>query len=128
MQRMRWRNEEVDKLIEGCSIYGPGKWAHILDYGDEVFAERGRSTVDLKDKFRNLVKSGHPKAIELHKEYQMAKMEGKEEQVEEGGGSGEGEQAQEEEEEEEEEQAQFEEEEQAEEEGKDSKNKKQKKH
>lgn len=51
----RFSEEERNALIEGVLILGTGQWAAILDRFSTVFAP-GRNSVDLKDKWRNLVK------------------------------------------------------------------------
>jgi hypothetical protein len=53
--RVKWTQEEVDKLVEGYREYG-GKWAMIRDrYG---FSNPQRTGNDLKDKIRWLKKTG----------------------------------------------------------------------
>ncbi|CAL8466847.1 g6383 [Coccomyxa elongata] len=52
----RFSDEERNALIEGVFIMGTGHWAAILDRFSTVFAP-GRNSVDLKDKWRNLVKA-----------------------------------------------------------------------
>lgn len=52
----RFSDEERNALIEGVFILGTGHWAAILDRFSTVFAP-GRNSVDLKDKWRNLVKA-----------------------------------------------------------------------
>lgn len=53
-KRVRWTQEEVDNLIEGVQEYGKGSWAEILaafEFND------CRTSVNLKDKWRNLEKA-----------------------------------------------------------------------
>uniref|UniRef100_A0ACD5Z3S5 Uncharacterized protein n=1 Tax=Avena sativa TaxID=4498 RepID=A0ACD5Z3S5_AVESA len=50
--RKRWTEIEEKTLIEGVEKYGKGNWMQIKIAYPTVFAER--STVDLKDKFRNM--------------------------------------------------------------------------
>eukprot|EP01094_Clydonella_sp_ATCC50884_P015256 TRINITY_DN2583_c0_g1_i2.p1 TRINITY_DN2583_c0_g1~~TRINITY_DN2583_c0_g1_i2.p1 ORF type:complete len:402 (-),score=64.02 TRINITY_DN2583_c0_g1_i2:96-1301(-) len=50
--RRRWTDAEVSNLLEGIKMYGAGKWKTIhskYDFGD-------RTQVDLKDKYRNLLR------------------------------------------------------------------------
>ncbi|QDZ18824.1 HTH myb-type domain-containing protein [Chloropicon primus] len=49
-----WTAEETQALIEGVSICGGGKWADIKKLG--LKAIERRSAVDLKDKWRNLLR------------------------------------------------------------------------
>eukprot|EP00943_MAST-04B_sp_MAST-4B-sp1_P000994 g994.t1 len=52
MQRKRWTPEEVEVLIEGHNKHG-NKWVTILrEYRDKFDAKR--TTMDLKDKMRNI--------------------------------------------------------------------------
>ena len=50
--RISWTDEEVEALREGVDKHGKGKWKEILVEKRHVFQER--TTVDLKDKWRNL--------------------------------------------------------------------------
>ncbi|KAK9791373.1 hypothetical protein WJX73_003207 [Symbiochloris irregularis] len=52
----RWREEETNELINLTRIHGRGKWKLILEKGAGLFANR--TQVDLKDKWRNLVRQG----------------------------------------------------------------------
>ena len=54
-KRMPWTDHEVQQLIEGAQTLEPGKWAEILAMFD--FQEH-RTSVHLKDKWRNLKKQG----------------------------------------------------------------------
>merc|ERR1712070_759730 len=49
-----WTAEETRALIEGVGICGGGKWADIKKVG--IKAIERRSAVDLKDKWRNLLR------------------------------------------------------------------------
>ncbi|XP_035663861.1 telomeric repeat-binding factor 1-like [Branchiostoma floridae] len=51
--RHQWSEEEVSNLIDGVRRYGQGNWSKILD----KFRFNGRTNVNLKDKWRQLVKS-----------------------------------------------------------------------
>ena len=53
-KRRPFTQEEVDWLREGVSRFGVGRWRSILD----SYNFKGRTTVNLKDKWRNLVKAG----------------------------------------------------------------------
>ncbi|CAH2066957.1 unnamed protein product [Thlaspi arvense] len=50
-----WTLSEVTKLVEGVSKYGAGKWSEIkkLSFSSHSY----RTSVDLKDKWRNLLKA-----------------------------------------------------------------------
>uniref|UniRef100_A0A1J3JB67 Telomere repeat-binding protein 6 n=8 Tax=Noccaea caerulescens TaxID=107243 RepID=A0A1J3JB67_NOCCA len=50
-----WTLSEVTTLVEGVSTYGVGKWSVIKRVSCSLYAHR--STVDLKDKWRNLLKA-----------------------------------------------------------------------
>ncbi|KAI7724842.1 hypothetical protein M8C21_006956 [Ambrosia artemisiifolia] len=52
-----WSVSEVKKLIDGVAHFGVGKWTHIkkLLFSSSVH----RTPVDLKDKWRNLLKASH---------------------------------------------------------------------
>jgi len=61
-QRLKWSDDEVLALIEGVKQFHAGKqsrmdWKSIRDKF-EIFQQTGRTGVDLKDKWRNLEKSG----------------------------------------------------------------------
>ncbi|XP_066265177.1 telomeric repeat-binding factor 2-like [Branchiostoma lanceolatum] len=53
-QRHQWTDSEVENLIKGVKKYGLGNWAKIKDN----FRFNGRTNVNLKDKWRQLIKSG----------------------------------------------------------------------
>ncbi|KAK6943493.1 SANT/Myb domain [Dillenia turbinata] len=57
-QKKKWSVEEEDKLMQGVKKFGEGNWKLILDCYREVFQER--TSTDLKDKWRNLMR--YPKA------------------------------------------------------------------
>uniref|UniRef100_A0A7I4D4Z7 Uncharacterized protein n=1 Tax=Physcomitrium patens TaxID=3218 RepID=A0A7I4D4Z7_PHYPA len=50
----KWSNEEVELLKRGVQEHGKGHWKKILNDNTDAF--RGRTEVDLKDKWRNLEK------------------------------------------------------------------------
>uniref|UniRef100_A0A7N0T2I9 Uncharacterized protein n=1 Tax=Kalanchoe fedtschenkoi TaxID=63787 RepID=A0A7N0T2I9_KALFE len=50
-----WTLSEVMKLVEGVSRYGAGKWSEIKRYSFTSYPHR--SSVDLKDKWRNLLRA-----------------------------------------------------------------------
>jgi Myb-like DNA-binding domain len=47
-----WTEEETNALIFGMRTFGPGRWVQIKNLYGEIF--KNRSSVMLKDKFRNL--------------------------------------------------------------------------
>ena len=53
----RWDQAETDLLIELVQQHGKGKWRKVLEEGAATF-DTHRTTVDLKDKWRNLERSG----------------------------------------------------------------------
>ena len=54
--RNPWEEEEMVALLSGLEKYGLGKWVYIKqEYG---YILRNRTTVQLKDKFRNMKKNG----------------------------------------------------------------------
>jgi Myb-like DNA-binding domain len=56
IQRHVWNEEEIAALLSGLDKYGLGKWIFIKqEYG---YILRNRTTVQLKDKFRNMRKNG----------------------------------------------------------------------
>mmetsp|Transcript_14637 Transcript_14637/g.46559 ORF Transcript_14637/g.46559 Transcript_14637/m.46559 type:complete len:468 (-) Transcript_14637:176-1579(-) len=59
----RWATDEVDKLKDLVSQYpasgGRRPWAKILEQGRSAGVFEGRTDVDLKDKWRNLIKTGN---------------------------------------------------------------------
>jgi len=55
-EKKKWSAEEEEKLIEITKRMGRGKWKAILMEGKEFFAKNKRTTVDLKDKWRNIEK------------------------------------------------------------------------
>ncbi|XP_066386785.1 telomere repeat-binding protein 2-like isoform X2 [Miscanthus floridulus] len=58
--RKKWSEIEEKTLLEGVEKYGKGNWKDIKLAYPDVFEER--STVDLKDKFRNLERRHHESA------------------------------------------------------------------
>ncbi|XP_078432961.1 uncharacterized protein LOC144704419 [Wolffia australiana] len=52
--RRRWAPWEVSRLIDGVSKYGAGRWSQIRRLS---FPSSCRSSVDLKDKWRNLLRA-----------------------------------------------------------------------
>ena len=53
-----WTPPEVEALVEGVAHYGRGQWADIksLNANGVAAALASRSAVDLKDKWRNLLR------------------------------------------------------------------------
>ena len=51
----RWSEEETALLVDAVCVRGTGSWADILEQHRATFHPT-RSSVDLKDKWRNLVK------------------------------------------------------------------------
>jgi hypothetical protein len=70
-QNQRWTPGEVQRLIEACEKHGPGAWSQIEADNRDLWGpapggdgtEYYRTQVDLKDKWRNLLKSNNPEAI-----------------------------------------------------------------
>ena len=56
--KITWREQEINALKNGVKKHGKGKWALIHAQYHDVFKILGRTQVDLKDKWRNLEKSG----------------------------------------------------------------------
>ena len=52
--RVRWTDEETEHLVKGVTIYGMGRWKHILEHPEFKF-HPARTHVDLKDKYRAIV-------------------------------------------------------------------------
>jgi hypothetical protein len=66
-KRERFTKEEAEDLIKGVDLYGLGQWAQIRA---SSFGQSGRSGVDLKDKWRNLVQaSARPEGFKFRVEY-----------------------------------------------------------
>ncbi|AEE29593.1 TRF-like 3 [Arabidopsis thaliana] len=57
-----WTISEVEKLVEGVSKYGVGKWTEIKKLSFSPYTHR--TTVDLKDKWRNLQKASSSNRME----------------------------------------------------------------
>lgn len=55
-RRQKWTEEEVQWLIEGMELF-PHRWSEIL----KKYPFKSRTGVNLKDKWRNLIKFGHVK-------------------------------------------------------------------
>ncbi|KAK9131576.1 hypothetical protein Sjap_012063 [Stephania japonica] len=53
-QTKRWTSFEEQKLRDAVKTYGKGNWKVILMMSSNVFGDR--TTIDLKDKWRNLIK------------------------------------------------------------------------
>jgi hypothetical protein len=53
--RRRWTEDEVNTLRRGVLKFGLGAWAKVLEYGNG-FGDRG--SLDIRDKVRNMFKSG----------------------------------------------------------------------
>jgi hypothetical protein len=62
-KRRPWTAEEECALIGGVSRYGQGMWNSILSCAQFGPVLRGRTNVNLKDKFRNMCKSGDLTAL-----------------------------------------------------------------
>ena len=58
-ERLKWTEEETDQLVKGITIFGTGRWKHILDHPDLTF-EPSRTHVDLKDRFRVVFPTNEP--------------------------------------------------------------------
>jgi len=52
--RKKYSEEEVDRLLDGIMKFGLGHWADILVENRDIFKDR--TSVDLKDKWRNIKK------------------------------------------------------------------------
>jgi hypothetical protein len=57
-QRTCWTDEEDEALLEGIERNGIGKWQDILSDPQYGCVLANRTNVDLKDRYRNLKKSG----------------------------------------------------------------------
>jgi len=68
MQSLRWSEEEVAALLEGCRRFKHGSWSYILERLRDRFHPH-RTQVDLKDKWRNLRKSKIPQVLEIENRY-----------------------------------------------------------
>ena len=51
--KQKWTREESELVIEGVAKHGYGEWAAIQK---ELFAESARTSVDIKDRWRNMLK------------------------------------------------------------------------
>mmetsp|Transcript_29446 Transcript_29446/g.40454 ORF Transcript_29446/g.40454 Transcript_29446/m.40454 type:complete len:613 (+) Transcript_29446:35-1873(+) len=57
-KRVKWTADEEIALIEALERYSPGQWANIKsdpDYSDRLYR---RTSINIKDKYRDLVKNG----------------------------------------------------------------------
>jgi len=52
--KQKWTREESELVIEGVAKHGYGEWAAIQK---ELFAESARTSVDIKDRWRNMLKA-----------------------------------------------------------------------
>ncbi|KAI9829402.1 MAG: hypothetical protein M1819_006339 [Sarea resinae] len=48
--RRKWTDQETDDLLQGVAMFGVGSWKKILSHSE--FSFNGRSSIDLKDRFR----------------------------------------------------------------------------
>merc|ERR1711916_210050 len=55
--RQTWTEEETESLVEGVKKHGAGHWSDIVSDSKLTFSPK-RTNVDLKDKWKNLLKSG----------------------------------------------------------------------
>merc|ERR1711916_71393 len=55
--RQTWTEEETESLVEGVKKHGAGHWSDIVSDSTLTFSPK-RTNVDLKDKWKNLLKSG----------------------------------------------------------------------
>lgn len=56
VQKRQWTEAETSTFLEMLSKHGPGKWSKMLDDGYDVLKER--TSVMIKDKYRNLLQKG----------------------------------------------------------------------
>ncbi|OHS97843.1 hypothetical protein TRFO_09286 [Tritrichomonas foetus] len=49
-----WTKAETDAVINGIKKFGVGKWAKIRDTYSDIFAENGRTSRDIYDKYKGL--------------------------------------------------------------------------
>ncbi|OQU91710.1 hypothetical protein SORBI_3001G235200 [Sorghum bicolor] len=64
----RWTAKEVERLVQGVSKFGVGRWTNLKQ---NFFKRSIRTAVNLKDKWRNLLKTyqeGSQKTTQLHLE------------------------------------------------------------
>ncbi|PWW72933.1 hypothetical protein C7212DRAFT_354541 [Tuber magnatum] len=64
--RRKWTEEETNDLIKGCHTHGVGNWKKVLE--DPRFHFNGRSSVDLKDRFRTCFPKEYRKPNDLESE------------------------------------------------------------
>lgn len=71
----RWSEEETRALLDGCHKHHPGSWAAIYSDNIDLFGPPPgetipqRSQVDLKDKWRNLIKQGNQEALQIRDDF-----------------------------------------------------------
>ena len=66
-ENKRFTGVEAENLVEGVNLFGLGRWAEILHHS---FAESGRTSIDLKDKWRNMcVAAGRPADFKFRADY-----------------------------------------------------------
>lgn len=56
--RRKWTGEETEEFYDAVRVVGVGHWAAIKEYLDT-----SRTGVNLKDKWRNMIKSGEIEEI-----------------------------------------------------------------
>lgn len=61
-KRSKWSDSEALFLVIGVELYGKGNWAKILRRLNDKF--KNRTSVHLKDKYRNLERAGELKRLE----------------------------------------------------------------
>jgi hypothetical protein len=67
-----WSPQEEAALIEACRACQPGHWAEIKSrYGKEGQPLQNRDPMDLKDKWRNLLRAGNAMALQIHEEHAL---------------------------------------------------------
>ncbi|GMH20135.1 hypothetical protein Nepgr_021976 [Nepenthes gracilis] len=64
--KLAWTPEEEEMLKEGILRFADGEdkpipWKDVLEFGSSVFL-KGRTTIDLKDKWRNMLRGRSPKS------------------------------------------------------------------
>jgi len=55
LEKKAWTQRETDALLQGVERWGKGKWSNIKDDPDYGPVLVDRTTVDIKDKYRNMV-------------------------------------------------------------------------
>lgn len=56
-QKRYWTADEESALLQGVRRFGEGKWSAILSAYSGVFTGNARTQVDLKDKYKNILKA-----------------------------------------------------------------------